>query len=184
MVSFTYRLSVYVVLVICHVGSISLFKNPKATVDNFFFRILKSNIKKGSVLLLPEDPDKTSRDIKKKIEYHTNKKVSVIMSDTFGRAWRKGQTNVAIGSSGIVPLESYIGEKALQLCHWPCMVPRNVEIAIMIGLEHGNEGVERSPKHWGIRHLQSHSVHSNGVFWIDLEHSRLFSTGFHTMVGI
>ena len=66
----------------------------------------KSNIKKGSVLLLPEDPDKTSRDIQKKIEYNTNKKVSVIISDTFGRAWRKGQTNVAIGSSGIVPLES------------------------------------------------------------------------------
>ena len=71
----------------------------------------KSNIKKGSVLLLPEDPDKTARDIKKKIEYNTNKKVSIIISDTFGRAWRKGQTNVAIGSSGIEPLESYIGEK-------------------------------------------------------------------------
>ena len=71
----------------------------------------KSNIKKGSVLLLPEDPDKTSRDIQKKIEYNTNKKVSVIISDTFGRAWRKGQTNVAIGSSGIEPLENYIGEK-------------------------------------------------------------------------
>ncbi len=71
----------------------------------------KSNIQKGSVLLLPEDPDKTSRDIRKKIEYNTNKKVSVIISDTFGRAWRKGQTNVAIGSSGIEPLESYIGEK-------------------------------------------------------------------------
>ena len=71
----------------------------------------KSNIKKGSVLLLPEDPDKTSRDIQKKIEYNTNKRVSVIISDTFGRAWRKGQTNVAIGASGIVPLESYIGEK-------------------------------------------------------------------------
>ena len=71
----------------------------------------KSNIKKGSVLLLPEDPDKTSRDIQKKIEHNTNKKVSVIISDTFGRAWRKGQTNVAIGSSGIEPLESYIGEK-------------------------------------------------------------------------
>ena len=71
----------------------------------------KSNIKKGSVLLLPEDPDKTSRNIQKKIEYNTNKKVSVIISDTFGRAWRKGQTNVAIGSSGIEPLESYIGEK-------------------------------------------------------------------------
>ena len=71
----------------------------------------KSNIKKGSVLLLPEDPDKTSRDIQKKIEHIKNKKISVIISDTFGRAWRKGQTNVAIGSSGIEPLESYIGEK-------------------------------------------------------------------------
>ena len=71
----------------------------------------KSNLKKGSVLLLPEDPDKTSRDIRKKIEYITGKKISIIVSDTFGRAWRKGQTNVAIGSSGIEPLESYIGEK-------------------------------------------------------------------------
>ena len=71
----------------------------------------KSNIEEGSALLLPEDPDKTSRDIRKKIEHKTGKKISVIICDTFGRAWRKGQTNVAIGSSGIEPLESYTGEK-------------------------------------------------------------------------
>lgn len=71
----------------------------------------KSNIEEGSALLLPEDPDETSRDIRKKIEHKTGKKISVIICDTFGRAWRKGQTNVAIGSSGIEPLESYIGEK-------------------------------------------------------------------------
>ena len=71
----------------------------------------KSNIKKGSVLLLPKDPDKTSQDIRKKIGHITRKKISIIISDTFGRAWRKGQTNVAIGSSGIEPLESYIGKK-------------------------------------------------------------------------
>lgn len=71
----------------------------------------KSNIEEGSALLLPEDPDKTCRDIRKKIENKTGKKISVIICDTFGRAWRKGQTNVAIGSSGIEPLESYIGEK-------------------------------------------------------------------------
>ena len=71
----------------------------------------KSNIEEGFALLLPEDPDKTSRDIRKKIEHQTGKKISVIICDTFGRAWRKGQTNVAIGSSGIEPLESYIGEK-------------------------------------------------------------------------
>ena len=71
----------------------------------------KSNIEEGYALLLPEDPDKTCRDIRKKIEHKTGKKISVIICDTFGRAWRKGQTNVAIGSSGIEPLESYIGEK-------------------------------------------------------------------------
>ena len=71
----------------------------------------KSNIEEGFALLLPEDPDKTSRDIRKKIEHQTGKKISVIICDTFGRALRKGQTNVAIGSSGIEPLESYIGEK-------------------------------------------------------------------------
>ena len=71
----------------------------------------KSNIKEGFALLLPEDPDKTCRDIRKKIEHQTGKKISVIICDTFGRAWRKGQTNIAIGSSGIEPLESYIGEK-------------------------------------------------------------------------
>ena len=71
----------------------------------------KSNIEEGFALLLPEDPDKTCRDIRKKIEHETGKKISVIICDTFGRAWRKGQTNIAIGSSGIEPLESYIGEK-------------------------------------------------------------------------
>ena len=71
----------------------------------------KSNIEEGFALLLPEDPDKTCRDIRKKIEHETGKKISVIICDTFGRAWRKGQTNVAIGSSGIEPLESHIGEK-------------------------------------------------------------------------
>ena len=70
----------------------------------------KSNIEKGSVLLLPEDPDKTSRDIRNKIKHETNKKISIIISDTFGRAWRKGQVNFAIGSSGINPVTSYIGK--------------------------------------------------------------------------
>ena len=70
----------------------------------------KSNIQKGSVLLLPEDPDKTCRDIRKKIEHLINKKISIIISDTFGRAWRKGQVNFAIGSSGISPITNYIGK--------------------------------------------------------------------------
>ncbi len=44
-----------------------------------------------------------------KLESHFQIKLAVIISDTFGRAWRKGQVNFAIGSSGINPLVNYIG---------------------------------------------------------------------------
>ena len=69
----------------------------------------KSNIDKGYALLLPEDPDKTARALRHKIRAEYGVNIAVIISDTFGRAWRKGQTNVAIGCSGIEPLSSYIG---------------------------------------------------------------------------
>lgn len=69
----------------------------------------KSNIDKGYALLLPVDPNKTANKIRRKIKAEFDLDIAVIISDTFGRAWRKGQTNVAIGSSGIEPLTSYIG---------------------------------------------------------------------------
>ena len=69
----------------------------------------KSNIDKGYALLLPLDPNKTANTIRRKIKAEFELDIAVIISDTFGRAWRKGQTNVAIGSSGIEPLTSYIG---------------------------------------------------------------------------
>ena len=69
----------------------------------------KSNIEQGYALLLPEDPDKTAYKIRKQIFVRNSINVAVIISDTFGRAWRKGQTNVAIGCSGIEPMMSYIG---------------------------------------------------------------------------
>ena len=69
----------------------------------------KSNIEQGYALLLPEDPDKTAYKIRKQIFSRNSINVAVIISDTFGRAWRKGQTNVAIGCSGIEPMVSYIG---------------------------------------------------------------------------
>ena len=70
----------------------------------------KSNVKKNTVLLLPEDPNKSAHSYRKKMENLTGKKIAVIVSDTFGRAWRKGQVNFAIGSSGINPVTSYIGK--------------------------------------------------------------------------
>ena len=70
----------------------------------------KSNIKKNSALLLPEDPNKSAYKFRKRFESLANLPVAVIVSDTFGRAWRKGQVNFAIGSSGISPIDSYIGK--------------------------------------------------------------------------
>ena len=70
----------------------------------------KSNVKQNTALLLPEDPNKSANKFRKKFESLANLPIAVIISDTFGRAWRKGQVNFAIGSSGINPIDSYIGE--------------------------------------------------------------------------
>ena len=70
----------------------------------------KSNVKKNSALLLPEDPNKSADKFRKRFESLANLPIAVIISDTFGRAWRKGQVNFAIGSSGINPIDSYIGK--------------------------------------------------------------------------
>jgi coenzyme F420-0:L-glutamate ligase/coenzyme F420-1:gamma-L-glutamate ligase len=69
----------------------------------------KSNIENGHALLLPIDPDKSASKYREQIYERLQKKVAVIISDTFGRPWRVGQVNFAIGSSGIEPLVSYIG---------------------------------------------------------------------------
>ena len=70
----------------------------------------KSNVKKNSALLLPEDPNKSADKFRKRFESLASLPIAVIISDTFGRAWRKGQVNFAIGSSGISPINSYIGK--------------------------------------------------------------------------
>ena len=70
----------------------------------------RSNVKKNLALLLPEDPNKSADKFRKKFESLANLPIAVIISDTFGRAWRKGQVNFAIGSSGISPIDSYIGK--------------------------------------------------------------------------
>ena len=70
----------------------------------------KSNVRKNKALLLPKDPNKSADKFRKRFESLSNLPIAVIISDTFGRAWRKGQVNFAIGSSGINPFESYIGK--------------------------------------------------------------------------
>ncbi|GIU71105.1 MAG: F420-0--gamma-glutamyl ligase [Candidatus Nitrosocaldaceae archaeon] len=70
----------------------------------------RSNVKDGLVML-PLDPDRSAYNIRKRIKELTDKEVAVIISDTFGRPFREGQVNIAIGVSGINPLKDYKGKK-------------------------------------------------------------------------
>ncbi len=63
----------------------------------------------GRVVLLPEDPDASARRIRTGF-VSGGVDAAVIVSDTFGRAWREGQTDVAIGIAGMQPITSYIGQ--------------------------------------------------------------------------
>jgi coenzyme F420-0:L-glutamate ligase/coenzyme F420-1:gamma-L-glutamate ligase len=68
-----------------------------------------SNVEPGSFLPLPPDPDASARSIRADIRRLSGKRVAVVISDTAGRAWRHGQTDIAIGCAGLLPLNSYAG---------------------------------------------------------------------------
>jgi coenzyme F420-0:L-glutamate ligase / coenzyme F420-1:gamma-L-glutamate ligase len=63
----------------------------------------------GRVLVLPADPDASARRARVRFAA-LGVDVAVVVTDTFGRPWREGQTDIAIGVAGINPLHSYIGE--------------------------------------------------------------------------
>ena len=71
-----------------------------------------SNVGKDEmVTLLPADPDASASAIRARIEENLAIELAVIISDTFGRPWREGVTNVAIGAAGMLPLHDYTGQR-------------------------------------------------------------------------
>ncbi|WP_082748079.1 coenzyme F420-0:L-glutamate ligase [Nocardioides jensenii] len=68
-----------------------------------------SNVTAGDHLLLPEDPDRTARTVRAAIAERTGVNVAVLVTDTAGRAWRNGQSDIAIGAAGLVVLEDFAG---------------------------------------------------------------------------
>ena len=70
----------------------------------------ESNVEKGFVTLLPLDPDKSGKKIRDSILKITGKNTAVLIWDTFGRPFRLGQTDHAIGIAGIESIKSYEGE--------------------------------------------------------------------------
>jgi coenzyme F420-0:L-glutamate ligase/coenzyme F420-1:gamma-L-glutamate ligase len=63
----------------------------------------------GEVVLLPDDPDASARRLRDGIAAARGRRPAVVIADSFGRAWRLGQTDVAIGVAGLVPLDQWIG---------------------------------------------------------------------------
>jgi len=70
----------------------------------------ESNVEEGKVVLLPKDPQKSAEWLKKEIEAGSGKEISVLISDSFGRAFRDGVTGACIGVSGIPALLDRRGE--------------------------------------------------------------------------
>jgi coenzyme F420-0:L-glutamate ligase / coenzyme F420-1:gamma-L-glutamate ligase len=64
-----------------------------------------------TALLLPDDPDASAKKIMLMLKEKTDREIAVIITDSFGRPFRNGQTNVAIGIAGINPIMSYVGKK-------------------------------------------------------------------------
>jgi coenzyme F420-0:L-glutamate ligase/coenzyme F420-1:gamma-L-glutamate ligase len=70
-----------------------------------------SNAPAGSAILLPEDPDASARALQTQLESVFACAIGVVISDTFGRPWREGLVNVALGVAGIAALTDYRGQK-------------------------------------------------------------------------
>ena len=69
----------------------------------------RSNVEEGFLCLLPMDPDKSARDIRDRVKGLTGRDVGVIITDTWGRPWRLGQVDFAIGVAGMSPFRDYRG---------------------------------------------------------------------------
>lgn len=71
----------------------------------------QSNIEEGKVKLLPENPDKSAERIRKFLEKKFNVRLGLIISDSFGRPFRKGSVGVALGASGVIALQDRRGNE-------------------------------------------------------------------------
>ncbi len=71
----------------------------------------QSNVEGDAAVLLPLEPDKSASRLRDAVKKIVGKEIAVVITDTFGRPFRNGQTNVAIGVAGLSPIKSYIGSR-------------------------------------------------------------------------
>ena len=68
-----------------------------------------SNVEPGRVVLLPLDPDASARALREQVLERCGRNLGVVVTDTAGRAWREGQTDIAVGAAGLVVLDDHAG---------------------------------------------------------------------------
>jgi coenzyme F420-0:L-glutamate ligase / coenzyme F420-1:gamma-L-glutamate ligase len=71
----------------------------------------QSNVDADTACLLPEDSDRSARGIRDRLRELTGHELAIVIADTFGRPWREGLCNVAVGLAGFQPITSYLGER-------------------------------------------------------------------------
>ena len=71
----------------------------------------RSNAAEGELILLPEDPDASARSLRAGLAEALGVRPAVVIADSFGRPWRLGQTDVAIGAAGLTPLDDWRGRR-------------------------------------------------------------------------
>ena len=90
-------------------------RGPTTIVENRLGLVMaaagidNSNVEAGQVVLLPHDPDASARALRTGLLATTGHNVAVVVTDTAGRAWRQGQTDLAIGAAGFVVLDDHAG---------------------------------------------------------------------------
>ena len=80
----------------------------------------RSNVRPGTVVLLPRDPDRSAHRLRTGLEHRFGGPIAVVVTDTFGRPWRRGVADIAIGVSGINPIVDHRGK--------PDMYGRTMEV--------------------------------------------------------
>ena len=71
----------------------------------------QSNVDADTACLLPEDADRSAATLRARLRDLTGHDLAIIVADTFGRPWREGLVNVAVGLSGLEPIVSYLGQE-------------------------------------------------------------------------
>ena len=71
----------------------------------------QSNVDADTACLLPEDSDRSAADLRERLRALTGHELAIVVADTFGRPWREGLVNVAVGLAGFQPIVSYLGKE-------------------------------------------------------------------------